>query len=229
MSATRSRARSMGRSPRFCVWSASGAPKISTGASMGQTQRKVRKAVLPVAGLGTRFLPVTKTIPKEMLPIVDIPTIQLIVEECVQSGIEQVVLVTARGKSALEDYFDRAAELEAALAQRNKTADLELVRRPASLAQIVSVRQAEARGLGHAVLCAKAAVGDEPFAVLLGDDLVDARVPALQQLLTVYERWGKGVVALKEVPAGQEHLYGIVEGTRVEGRDFQLRRLIEKP
>src|SRR5215831_7347904 len=124
---------------------------------MSQTQPRVRKAVLPVAGLGTRFLPVTKSIPKEMLPIVDVPTIQLIVEECARSGIEEVVLVTARGKAAMEDYFDRAGELEAALAQRNKTADLELVRRPASLARFVSVRQAEARGLGHAVLCAKAA------------------------------------------------------------------------
>lgn len=196
---------------------------------MGQTQRKVRKAVLPVAGLGTRFLPVTKSIPKEMLPIVDVPSIQLIVEECAESGIEEVVLVTARGKSAMEDYFDRAGELEAALAQRNKTADLELVRRPTSLARFVSVRQAEARGLGHAVLCAKSAVGDEPFAVLLGDDLVHARVPAVRQLLDVYERWGTGVIGLKEVPPGQEHLYGIVEGTRVEGRDFQIKRLVEKP
>jgi UTP--glucose-1-phosphate uridylyltransferase len=196
---------------------------------MAQAKGKVRKAVLPVAGLGTRFLPVTKSIPKEMLPIVDVPTIQLIVEECAASGIEQVVLVTARGKAAMEDYFDRAGELEAALAQRNKTADLELVRRPTSLARFVSVRQAEARGLGHAVLCAKEAVGDEPFAVLLGDDLVDARVPAIRQLVDVFERRGTGVVGLKEVPAGQEHLYGIVEGTRVGDRDFQLRRLIEKP
>jgi len=196
---------------------------------MSQTQPRVRKAVLPVAGLGTRFLPVTKSIPKEMLPIVDVPTIQLIVEECARSGIEEVVLVTARGKSAMEDYFDRAGELEAALAQRNKTADLELVRRPAALARFVSVRQAEARGLGHAVLCAKAAVGDEPFAVLLGDDLVDARVPAIQQLLDVYERRGTGVIGLKEVPPGQEHLYGIIEGTRVGERDWTIRRLIEKP
>jgi len=192
-------------------------------------RKKVRKAVLPVAGLGTRFLPITKSIPKEMLPIVDVPTIQLIVEECAQSGIEEIVLVTARGKSALEDYFDRAGELEGALAARNKTADLELVRRPAALARFVSVRQAEARGLGHAVLCAKAAVGDEPFAVLLGDDLVDAPVPAIKQLLDVYERRGTGVVALKEVPVGQEHLYGIVEGTRVGERELELKRMIEKP
>jgi UTP--glucose-1-phosphate uridylyltransferase len=190
---------------------------------------KVRKAVLPVAGLGTRFLPVTKTIPKEMLPIVDVPSIQLIVEECVASGIDEVVLVTARGKSALEDHFDRAPELEAALAQRSKTADLELVRKLAAMARMVSVRQPEARGLGHAVLCARPAVGDQPFAVILGDDLLDGPVPGIRQLLDVYERKGTGVVGLKEVPAGQEHLYGIVDGTRAEERVWQLQRLIEKP
>jgi UTP--glucose-1-phosphate uridylyltransferase len=194
-------------------------------------RRKVRKAVLPVAGLGTRFLPVTKAIPKEMLPIVDVPSIQLIVEECVASGIEEIVLVTARGKSAIEDHFDRAADLEAALAARGKTADLELVQRPTQMARVVSVRQAEARGLGHAVLCARPAVGDEPFAVVLGDDLLDAHVPGVKQLLDIYERWGLGVVALKEVPAGQEHLYGIVDGTLEPGpvRDYKLRRLVEKP
>jgi UTP--glucose-1-phosphate uridylyltransferase len=190
---------------------------------------KVRKAVLPVAGLGTRFLPVTKAIPKEMLPIVDVPSIQLIVEECVASGIQEIVLVTARGKSAVEDHFDRAGELEALLEQKGKTADLERVRRPAQLARVVSVRQAEARGLGHAVLCAREVVGDEPFAVVLGDDLLDARVPGVRQLLDVYDRWGTGVVGLKEVPVGQEHLYGIVEGDRVGPREWKLRRLIEKP
>jgi UTP--glucose-1-phosphate uridylyltransferase len=160
---------------------------------------------------------------------VDIPSIQLIVEECAASGIEEVVLVTARGKSAIEDHFDRAAELESALAQRNKTADLALVRRPSALARFVSVRQDEPRGLGHAVLCAKAAVGNEPFAVVLGDDLLDAPVPGVRQTLDVYERWGTGVVGVKEVPPGQEHLYGIIEGTRVGDRDWKLRRLIEKP
>jgi UTP--glucose-1-phosphate uridylyltransferase len=196
-----------------------------------QRRRPVRKVVLPVAGLGTRFLPVTKAIPKEMLPIVDVPSIQLIVEECVASGIEEVVLVTARGKSAIEDHFDRAAELESLLAQRGKTADLERVRRPTEMARVSSVRQAEARGLGHAVLCAKPVVGDEPFAVVLGDDLLDARVPGVRQLLDVYERWGTGVVALKEVPAGQEHMYGIVDGTPVPeaARQWKLRKLVEKP
>jgi UTP--glucose-1-phosphate uridylyltransferase len=191
--------------------------------------RKVRKAVLPVAGLGTRFLPATKAVPKEMLPIVDVPSIQLIVEECVGSGIEEIIFVTARGKSAIEDHFDRAAELEALLERRGKTADLARARRPAEMARYLSVRQAEARGLGHAVLCAKAAVGDEPFAVILGDDLLDARVPGIRQLLDVFERRGAGVIGLTEVPAGQEHLYGIVDGEVVAEREWRLRRLVEKP
>jgi len=197
---------------------------------MAESKRaRVRKAVLPVAGLGTRFLPVTKAIPKEMLPIVDVPSIQLIVEECVGSGIEEIILVTARGKAALEDHFDRHGELEALLEKRGKTADLALARRPTELARVVSVRQAEARGLGHAVLCAREAVGDEPFAVVLGDDLLDANPPGVRQLLDVYERWGTGVVGLKEVPAGQEHLYGIVEGESVGRREWKLSRLVEKP
>jgi UTP--glucose-1-phosphate uridylyltransferase len=191
--------------------------------------RPVRKVVLPVAGLGTRFLPATKTIPKEMLPIVDIPTVQLNVEECVASGIEEIIFVTARGKQSIEDHFDRSGELEALLEKRGKTGELAALRRLTSMAKFTSVRQAEARGLGHAVLCAKAAVGDEPFAVLLGDDLLEAERPGLRQLIDVYERWGQGVVALKEVAAGQEHLYGIIEGHKVAERDWQLRRLVEKP
>jgi len=191
---------------------------------------RVRKVVLPVAGLGTRFLPVTKTIPKEMLPIVDIPTVQLNVEECVQSGIEEVIFVTARGKYSIEDHFDRAGELEALLERRGKTADLEAIRRVCKMAKFISVRQAEAKGLGHAVLCAREAVGDEPFAVLLGDDLLESpERPGLRQLIDIYERWGQGVIALKEVPAGQEHMYGIIDGSKVAERDWQLKRLVEKP
>src|SRR4051812_33541681 len=184
--------------------------------------RKVRKAVLPVAGLGTRFLPVTKVVPKELLPLVDVPSIQLIVEECVAAGIEEIVFVIARGKSAIEDHFDRAPELEALLERRGKKDDLARVRRPTEMARFSSVRQAEARGLGHAVLCARDVIGDEPFAVLLGDDLVDAKVPAIRQLADVYERSGTGVIALYEVPPGQEHLYGIVDGTR-NGREWTLK------
>jgi UTP--glucose-1-phosphate uridylyltransferase len=196
---------------------------------MVETKKKVRKAVVPVAGLGTRFLPATKAIPKEMLPLVDTPSIQLIVEECAAAGIEQIIFVNARGKSAIEDHFDRAAELESLLERRNKPQDLERVQRPQQLARITSVRQAEARGLGHAVLCARDAVGDEPFAVLLGDDLVDAKVPAIRQLADVYERSGTGVIALVEVAPGQEHLYGIVDGKRTSAREMALSRLVEKP
>jgi UTP--glucose-1-phosphate uridylyltransferase len=191
--------------------------------------KKVRKAVIPVAGLGTRFLPATKAVPKEMLPLVDVPSIQIIVEECVAAGIEEVIFITARGKSAIEDHFDRAPELEALLERRGKKADLALVRKPTELARFVSVRQGEARGLGHAVLCARDAVGDEPFAVLLGDDLMDAEVPGIRQLIDVYARTGAGVVGLKEVPVGQEHLYGIVDGERTAPRELKIRKLIEKP
>jgi UTP--glucose-1-phosphate uridylyltransferase len=191
--------------------------------------KKVRKAVLPVAGLGTRFLPATKAVPKEMLPLVDVPSIQIIVEECVAAGFEEIILVTARGKSAIEDHFDRAPELEALLERRGKNEDLERVRRPQQMARYVSVRQAEAKGLGHAVLCARDAVGDEPFAVLLGDDLLDAEVPGVRQLADVYERTGQGVVALYEVAAGQEHMYGIVDGERTGPRQLSLKKLVEKP
>ena len=200
------------------------------GRAQSQSLKKVRKAVLPVAGLGTRFLPATKAIPKEMLPIVDIPSIQLIVEECAKSGLEEVILVTSRGKAAIEDHFDRAGDLEALLERRNKKADLESVRRLTTLARITAVRQPEARGLGHAVLCAKDAVGDEPFAVLLGDDLMESDPPGIKQLLNVYERRGTGVIGLKEVPRGQEHLYGIIEGSKLDDtRDWKLSKLIEKP
>src|SRR3954464_6132136 len=191
--------------------------------------KKVRKAVLPVAGLGTRFLPATKAIPKEMLPLVDTPSIQLIVEECVAAGIEEVIFVTARGKSAIEDHFDRAGELETLLERRGKQDDLARVRRPTEMARYVSVRQAEARGLGHAVLCARDAVGDEPFAVVLGDDLLDAEVSGVRQLIDVYEKTGTGVIALKEVPAGQEHMYGIVDGELAGPRQYTIRKLVEKP
>jgi UTP--glucose-1-phosphate uridylyltransferase len=191
--------------------------------------KKVRKAVLPVAGLGTRFLPATKAMPKEMLPLVDTPSIQIIVEECVAAGIEEIIFVTARGKSALEDHFDRAPELEALLERRGKKDDLARVQKPTQLARFSSVRQAEARGLGHAVLCARAAVGDEPFAVLLGDDLLDAKVPGIGQLIEVYQRLGTGVIALKEVPVDQTHMYGIADGARDGERGLKIDKLVEKP
>ena len=191
--------------------------------------KPVRKAVLPVAGVGTRFLPVTKAVPKELLPIVDVPAIQINVEECVASGLRDLILITSRGKDALVDYFDRAAELEELLERKGKQAELAMMRRLTGLAQISSVRQPETRGLGHAVLCARAAVGDEPFAVLLGDDLFEGNPPGIKQLLDVYAKYGKGVVGLVEVPLGQEHLYGIVDGEPLGGGVFRLSRLVEKP
>lgn len=191
--------------------------------------RPVRKAVIPVAGLGTRFLPVTKAIPKEMLPLVDVPVVQVIVEECLASGVEEIIFVTSRGKEPILDYFDRAADLEALLERKNKQSELEVVRRVSELGRIASVRQPEARGLGDAVLCAKAVVGDEPFAVLLGDDLLEGRPPALRQLLDVYEETGYFTVGLNEVEAGQEHLYGIIKGQRTGERTYQIEELVEKP
>jgi UTP--glucose-1-phosphate uridylyltransferase len=199
--------------------------------------KRVRKAVMPVAGLGTRFLPATKAIPKEMLPIVDVPTVQLNVEECVASGIEEIIFVTARGKGAIEDHFDRAAELESLLERKGRTEDVAALRRLSTMARFVSVRQGEARGLGHAVLCARDAIGDEPFAVLLGDDLFVGKPPGLAQLLGVHERQGLGVVGLKQVPVGQEHLYGIVGGDRIAdggagadaSRTLRISKLVEKP
>jgi UTP--glucose-1-phosphate uridylyltransferase len=185
--------------------------------------------VLPVAGLGTRFLPATKAMPKEMLPLVDTPSIQIIVEECAAAGIEEIIFVTARGKSALEDHFDRAPELESMLERRGKKDDLARVQKPSQLARFSSVRQGEARGLGHAVLCARAAVGDEPFAVLLGDDLLDAEVPGIGQLIEVYQRLGTGVIALKEVPVDQTHMYGIADGARDGARGLKIDKLVEKP
>jgi UTP--glucose-1-phosphate uridylyltransferase len=192
---------------------------------------------MPVAGLGTRFLPATKAMPKEMLPIVDVPTVQLNVEECIASGIEEIIFVTARGKGAIEDHFDRAAELEALLERKGRKSELEAVRKLSSMAKFVSVRQGEARGLGHAVLCAREAVGDEPFAVLLGDDLFVGKPPGLAQMLSVYDRHGQGVVGLQEVPTGQEHMYGVVGGAPIAGASadpgmkvpLQLTKLVEKP
>lgn len=199
--------------------------------------KKVRKAVMPVAGMGTRFLPATKAIPKEMLPIVDVPTVQLNVEECVASGIEEIIFVTARGKGAIEDHFDRTADLEALLERKGRKEDLAALKRISAMARFASVRQGEPRGLGHAVLAARDAVGDEPFAVLLGDDLFVGKPPGVAQLLGVYERQGVGVVGLQEVPAGQEHLYGIVGGERIADGESPARssatlrvsKLIEKP
>lgn len=190
---------------------------------------RVRKAVIPVAGLGTRFLPATKAMPKEMLTIVDRPTIQYIVEEVVASGIEQVIMVTGSGKSMIEDHFDYSYELETILEQRKKWALLEEVRNISNLIEITSVRQKRPLGLGHAILCAKELVGDEPFAVVLGDDLVDSPVPCTQQLLEVFNRFQKPVVAVFRVPEKEVQNYGIVEGESVDEQIYRITQMIEKP
>lgn len=189
----------------------------------------IKKAVVPVAGLGTRFLPATKAIPKEMLTIVDRPTIQYIVEEVVASGIKEVVLVTASGKSAIENHFDYSFELETFLAQKGKLDLLREVRHISRLIDVVSIRQKEPLGLGHAVMVTENVIGEEPFAVVLGDDLVDADVPCVYQMLKVFERYQETVVAVQRVPMDQTHRYGIVEGEELEERVFKVTRLIEKP
>jgi UTP--glucose-1-phosphate uridylyltransferase len=192
----------------------------------------VTKAVIPAAGLGTRFLPATKSTPKEMLPVVDTPAIQLVVEEAAAAGLDDVLMVTGRTKRALEDHFDRAAELEYALEAKGDAAKLALVRRSTHLASVHYVRQGEPRGLGHAVLCAARHVGNEPFAVLLGDDLIDPRDPLLTRMIDVRGRLGGSVIALMEVPREQIHLYGCaaVEALPAEGDDVvRITDLIEKP
>ncbi|MBI3016746.1 MAG: UTP--glucose-1-phosphate uridylyltransferase GalU [Deltaproteobacteria bacterium] len=191
----------------------------------------MKKAVVPVAGLGTRFLPATKTVPKEMFPIVDKPSIQYIVEEAVQSGIEQIIFVNARGKEVIEDYFDTQIEVETILKDRKKEKLLEEMQSLAKLASIVTVRQKKPLGLGHAILCAKDLVGNEPFAVLLGDDLVDARVPCIQQLMQLFEEEKSSVIALMEVEKNQTPLYGIADATqrKKNPRIYDIQTLIEKP
>jgi len=187
-----------------------------------------RKAVIPAAGLGTRFLPATKAVPKEMLPIVDIPTIQYVVQEAIDSGIEEIVLVTARGKSAIEDHFDHAPELEQFLEQKGKADLLAMVRQIATMVRVASVRQKQPHGLGHAVLVARDAVGDEPFGVLLADDIIDGAVPCLRQLIDVYASHGP-VIAVRAVPAEQTPLYGVIAGKKVAEGLHRIEALVEKP
>jgi UTP--glucose-1-phosphate uridylyltransferase len=190
--------------------------------------RAPRKAVIPAAGLGTRFLPATKAVPKELLPIVDVPTIQYIVQEIVDSGLTEVVLVTGRGKSAIEDHFDVAPELERFLEEKGKHDLLAMVREVSQMVHVVSVRQKQPLGLGHAVLTARRYVGNEPFAVLLGDVIIDAPVPCTRQLLDVYASHGP-VIALLPVPPERTHLYGIASGPRVGDRLYHVEALVEKP
>jgi len=190
---------------------------------------KIRKAVIPVAGFGTRSLPVTKSVPKPLLPIIDTPTIQYIVEEIVDAGIETVVLVTGRDKGAIQDYFDRAPELEAALKAQNKTDLLKQITDLARKAEIVAVRQKEALGLGHAVLCARNVVGQEPFAVLLGDEIFDSAPSCIHQLADVASARQAPVIAVMRVSPEQTRAYGIVSASAVEPRLYHVTNLVEKP
>jgi len=190
----------------------------------------IKKAVIPAAGFGTRFLPASKAIPKELLPIVDKPTIQYIAEEAIATGITQVILVTGREKGSIEDHFDISFELEHHLRSKGKTELLRMVQRISEMVQIVSVRQKMPLGLGHAILCAKQVVGNHPFAVLLADDIVDADPPCLRQMIDVYNTLGKGIVlAIKEVPVTDVYQYGIIDGKRIDDRLFEVKSLVEKP
>ena len=190
---------------------------------------KLRKAVIPVAGLGTRFLPATKTVPKELLPIVDIPSIQYVVQEAVDAGIQEIIFVTGRGKDGIEDHFDEAPELEQVLAERGQTELVEMLRRIKEMIEVVSVRQKKPLGLGHAVLCARDLVGDEPFAVMLADDLIDSDTPCIRQLLDIFEDRKESVIALMEVLPEEVQQYGVIKGQEIEKRLYQIQATVEKP
>jgi len=190
--------------------------------------KKVRKAIIPAAGLGTRFLPVTKAMPKEMLPIVDKPTIQYIVEEAVASGIEDIIIVTGKGKRSIEDHFDHAVELEINLMEKNKYELLEKVQ-ASSKVDIHYIRQKEPKGLGHAVWCARKFIGDEPFAVLLGDDIVQADTPCIKQLIEQYDKTLSSVIGVQTVPNSETYRYGIIDPISQKGRQYEVANFVEKP
>jgi len=190
---------------------------------------KVKKAVIPAAGFGTRFLPATKVVPKELLPIVDKPTIQYIMEEVAAAGIEEVILITGREKGSIEDHFDTSSELENHLKKKNRKDLLRMVQNISEMVTLVSVRQKEPLGLGHAILCAKKVVGHEPFAVLLGDDLIDAKIPCIRQMIDVYQKMGGVLLAIQKVPKTETHLYGIIKGKRVSDRIYRIEEMVEKP
>jgi len=190
---------------------------------------KVRKAIIPAAGLGTRFLPATKAMPKEMLPLVDKPTIQYIVEEAIESGIEDIIIVTGKGKRAIEDHFDNSVELEQVLLDRQKHDLLHEVRKSADMVDIHYIRQKEPRGLGHAIWCARKFIGNEPFAVLLGDDVIQSEQPCLKQMLERYERYEAPIIGVQRVSEHEVSRYGIVDGAIVEDRMHRIHNLVEKP
>src|SRR5919109_284848 len=190
---------------------------------------RVRKGVFPAAGLGTRFLPATKAQPKEMLPLVDKPTIQYVVEEAVGSGIGEIIIVTGRNKRAIEDHFDTAFELEYYLNDRGKMEELAQIKTISELASVCYVRQKEPLGLGHAILCARSLVGDEPFAVFLGDDIIRAAQPCMLQLLQVFERYAGPVLAVERVPRERLSQYGVIQARQVAGNVYEILDLVEKP
>lgn len=191
--------------------------------------KKIKKAIIPAAGLGTRFLPATKAMPKEMLPILDKPTIQYIVEEAARAGIEDIIIVTGRHKRAIEDHFDSQKELEMVLKEKGKSELLEKVQYSTELANIFYVRQKEQKGLGHAISSARQFIGNEPFAVLLGDDIVESKVPAVKQLIDVYEETGHSVIGVQEVPEADTHRYGIIDPLTKNGRQYEVKKFVEKP
>jgi UTP--glucose-1-phosphate uridylyltransferase len=190
---------------------------------------RVRKAIIPAAGLGTRFLPATKAQPKEMLPIVDKPTIQYIIEEAIASGIEEILIITGRNKKSIEDHFDKSIELEMELSKANKEELLELVRDISDMVDIHYIRQKEPKGLGHAIYCAKSFVGNEPFAVMLGDDVVDSEVPCLKQLINCYNEYKTSILGVQTVAQENVNKYGIVDGLHIEDRVYKVKKLVEKP
>ncbi|HDA3739635.1 TPA: UTP--glucose-1-phosphate uridylyltransferase GalU [Staphylococcus aureus] len=191
--------------------------------------KKIKKAIIPAAGLGTRFLPATKAMPKEMLPILDKPTIQYIVEEAARAGIEDIIIVTGRHKRAIEDHFDSQKELEMVLKEKGKSELLEKVQYSTELANIFYVRQKEQKGLGHAISSARQFIGNEPFAVLLGDDIIESEVPAVKQLIDVYEETGHSVIGVQEVPEADTHRYGIIDPLTKNGRQYEVKKFVEKP
>jgi len=190
---------------------------------------QVRKAIIPAAGLGTRFLPATKAQPKEMLPIVDKPTLQYIIEEAINSGIEEILIITGRNKKSIEDHFDKSVELELELEAKGKAELLKIVKDISDMANIHYIRQKEPKGLGHAILCAKSFIGNEPFAVLLGDDIVYSEKPCLRQMVEVFDEYKTTILGVQEVLDTDVDKYGIVSGMKIEDRVYKVKGLVEKP
>lgn len=192
-------------------------------------KQRIRKAIIPAAGLGTRFLPATKAQPKEMLPIVDKPTLQYIIEEAVESGIEEILIVTGKGKKSIEDHFDRSIELELELEKKGKTEMLKMVQDISNMVDVYFIRQKEPKGLGHAIYCARSFVGDEPFAILLGDDIVDNDVPCLKQLIGAYDEYKTSILGVQEVAKENTDKYGILDVKHIEDRVYKVKDMVEKP